>query len=59
MSSVERFTINLANHGLIVRGGFHPTPADGVPGDPATLVLVGNVGPAMWQAFEAARADGG
>ena len=32
--------------------------ADGVPGDPASLVLVGNSGPAMWQAFGAARAAG-
>lgn len=57
MSSVERLTINLANHGLIVRGGFHPVSADEVPGDPATLVLVGNAGPAMWRAFEVARAE--
>jgi len=49
----------LAPHGLIVRGGFQPIAEDGVPGDPATLVLVGNAGPAMWRAFEAARADGG
>ena len=43
--------------GLIVRGGFHPVADDGVPGDPATLVLVGNAGPAMWRAFAAVRAD--
>jgi hypothetical protein len=34
----------LANTGLLVRGGFHPDATDGVPGDPGTLVLVGNVG---------------
>jgi hypothetical protein len=45
-------------HGLIVRGGFHPVPQDGVPGDPATLVVLGNTGPAMWRAFEAAPKDG-
>ena len=50
--------ITLAPHGLIVRGGFHPATEDGVPGEPATLVLVGNAGPQMWQAFEAVRADG-
>lgn len=42
--------------GLVVRGAFHPEPADGVPalagGRPAaTLVLLGNVGPAMWRVF--------
>lgn len=50
---------HLAAHGLIARGAFHPTPADGVPADcqgrPAgTLVVVGNAGPAMWRAFSAA-----
>ncbi len=37
--------------GLILRGGFHPEPADAVPGSVGTLVLVGNAGMAMWQAF--------
>ena len=44
--------------GLIVLGGFHPTPADAVPGDPATLVLVGNAGLALWRAFAQDRPDG-
>ena len=48
----------LTRHGLIVRGGFHPTPSDGVPGNPATLVIIGNAGPGMWRAFEAVRAGG-
>ncbi|MBL6929667.1 MAG: 4Fe-4S dicluster domain-containing protein [Rhodospirillales bacterium] len=48
----------LAPHGLIVRGGFYPDPADVVPGDPATLVIIGNAGPGMWRAFECARGDG-
>ncbi len=43
----------LAASGLLLRGGFHPEPSDGVPGDPGTLVLVGNAGPAMWRAFAA------
>jgi hypothetical protein len=47
----------LASHGLIARGGFHPVSADNVPGDPATLVMVGNAGPDMWAAFGGARAD--
>lgn len=41
----------LAPHGLMLRGGFHPEPADGLDG--ATLLLIGNAGPALWRAFEA------
>ncbi len=46
--------------GLTPLGAFHPEPADAVPaladGRPArTLVLAGNAGPGMWQAFSAAR----
>ncbi|MBC8158250.1 MAG: hypothetical protein H8E94_02850 [Alphaproteobacteria bacterium] len=49
---------HLAPHGLIVRGGFHLEPSDGVPGDPATLVVIGNAGPDMWRVFQAERGDG-
>lgn len=50
----------LQKAGLTPRGAFHPKPEDGVPelasGRPAvTLVLAGNAGPAMWEAFSAAR----
>lgn len=38
--------------GLILRGGFHPEPADAVPGHVGTLVLIGNAGAPMWRAFE-------
>lgn len=46
----------LAGTGLFVRGAFHPAPDDGVralaDGRPAaTVVLVGNAGKAMWEAF--------
>jgi len=44
----------VGRHGFLLRGGFHPLPADGVPGDPGTLVMIGNAGPAMWKAFRAA-----
>lgn len=47
----------LAPFGMIVRGGFHPAPADAVPHTDAgqtTLVLIGNAGSAMWQAFDRA-----
>ena len=42
------------------RGAFSPEPGDGVPEvvpgvAAATLVLAGNAGPAMWQAFTAER----
>ena len=41
----------VAETGLMVRGGFHPTPDDKIPGNPASLVLLGNAGPALWQKF--------
>jgi hypothetical protein len=48
----------VAAAGLTLRGGFHPTAEDGLPlapgGSAATLLLVGNVGPGMWQAFSTA-----
>lgn len=54
-----------AEHGLILRGGFHPGDADDAPrlegGAPAaTLILLGNAGPDMWRAFSdsAEAADG-
>ena len=56
--NLDTITNELTPHGLIVRGGFYPKPADGVPGDAATLVIIGNAGPAMWKAFEVARGDG-
>ncbi|MCG8512434.1 MAG: ferredoxin [Rhodospirillales bacterium] len=55
--TLDSITTACVAHGLITRGGFHPGPADGVPGDPATLVLIGNAGAKMWRAFEKDRAD--
>lgn len=44
--------------GLVMRGAFEPGPEDGVPEiggrRAAGLVLLGNVGPGLWQAFSAA-----
>ena len=48
----------LAEYGLVTRGAFHPSPGDGVPGDPGTLVLAGNAGPDMWRAFAGSMPDG-
>ena len=45
----------VAARGLICRGGFHPRPADAVPGAAGTLVLVGNAGPEMWNVFSRER----
>ncbi|MFQ5533411.1 MAG: hypothetical protein ACE5EM_01120 [Sphingomonadales bacterium] len=61
--SIEKITHALQAIGLTVMGAFHPDPADKVPpcanGAPArTLVLAGNVGPAMWQAFSSAGIEG-
>ncbi len=54
--NLEFISATFVPHGLIVRGGFHPTPGDQVPalstGAPcATVVIVGNAGPAMWEKF--------
>jgi hypothetical protein len=63
--SLDDLRLAIAAHGLDLRGGFHPTAHDGVPDLPggrpsATLLLVGNLGAAMWPAFSAAPefADG-
>jgi hypothetical protein len=48
----------VAETGLLVRGGFHPVAEDGVPGGPETVVLVGNAGPSMWDAFADATGPG-
>ncbi len=49
----------LAGTGLFVRGAFHPAPEDGVRGladgrAAATVVLVGNAGKPLWDAFRRA-----
>jgi hypothetical protein len=53
---LERLTRGLAPHGLLCRGGFHPQPGDDVPtradgARVATVVMIGNAGPALWPAF--------
>ena len=47
----------LAGTGMIYRGGFHPRKKDGVPGDAGTVLMIGNAGPAMWEAFSAQRGN--
>lgn len=57
---MESLAAALAEHGMALRGGFRATAADDLP-DPApgrparALLLVGNVGGAMWPVFAAAR----
>ena len=56
MIELERIRESLAPHGLALRGGFHPAPQDGAPrlaGGRAcgTIVLLGNLGGALWPVF--------
>ena len=50
----QRVQDAVAETDLEVLGGFHPEPADRVPGGPKTVILTGNAGPDMWAAFEGA-----
>ena len=54
---MEDLAAALAAHGLILRGGFHPDPGEAGLEAVETLLLVGNAGGAMWEAF-APHADG-
>ena len=56
---IEALARRLDAFGLIVFGGFHPGPGDGLDGV-GTLVLIGNAGSAIWPhlaAFEDGRPD--
>lgn len=58
---IDKLNDLLKDAGMFVRGGFRPGPADSVPlladGSPAaTVILIGNAGGALWEAF-APRAD--
>ena len=62
MATFDDIEAAIAPTGLIVRGGLHPRPADQVPplpggGATATLVVVGNAGPAMWRRLAAQGID--
>lgn len=55
---IDRLNDLLRDAGLFVRGGFQAAPADGVPpladgAAAATVLLIGNAGGDIWQAFEA------
>lgn len=55
MISLDKLRKALAAQGLILRGGFNPEDGDDAPTGAATILLVGNAGPAMWSAFAAVR----
>jgi hypothetical protein len=48
---VDRLSAVFAPHGLLLRGGFHPEPREAGLEGAATIVLIGNAGEAMWEAF--------
>ncbi len=41
----------LSLYGLILRGGFHPAPGEAGLEGAGTVLLIGNAGAAMWEAF--------
>lgn len=65
MAILDDVAAAAAASGMVVRGGFVPAPADGVPGrrdgrPVAAVVLLGNVGGSLWPTFAASPeyADG-
>lgn len=58
MTKYGDITAAFEPHGLIPRGGFVPSPADGL-GDAAAVVLVGNAGPRMFDVFSRWRGEEG
>ena len=48
---------SIAAAGLAARGGFHPEAKDGLPGAARTLVMVGDLGGALWPRFSSERRD--
>ena len=58
MSDIEIIEQLAGQYGLVIRGGFHVQADDAVPdleqgARPGTLVLFGNAGSSLWQAFSA------
>lgn len=51
VSSVTILAAALAPHGLLLRGGFHPEPDEAGLECAGTVLLIGNAGAAMWDAF--------
>ncbi len=62
MVAIPEIESTLRDVGLVSRGGFHPQAEDRVPpmpdeADVGTLLLVGNVGDAMWRHFQAVKSE--
>ena len=60
LGTIASITVSLREVGFTQRGAFHPSADDDVPdiknNEPTlTLVLAGNVGPAMWERFTSER----
>lgn len=49
MNRYDAIADRVAPFGLIMRGGFHPVPADGL--DAKTVVMIGNAGTDLWPIF--------
>lgn len=61
MTDCERISTALARHGLLLRGGFYPDSLEiRLSGGESvgTVLLVGNAGPGMWEAFSQDRSAG-
>jgi len=48
---IASVTAALAKQGLLIRGGFHPEPGEPGLEGAGTVLLIGNAGAAMWDAF--------
>ena len=51
MSVYDEVATALKLRGLLLRGGFHATPEDGLPEGAGTVLMVGNAGPDLWRVF--------
>ncbi len=54
---IDSLKTALNGTGMVVLGAFHPRADDPLPTGVRTAVLVGNAGPAMWEAFAEAHQD--
>jgi len=50
---LDVLTERLRPVGLLLRGGFTPRVADGVPAEIQAVLMIGNAGSGMWQKFQA------
>lgn len=48
---LNQLKVTLAQHGMIIRGGFHPDDQDNAPSNARTILMVGNAGKEFWRIF--------